>query len=189
MYRVEHSDKLFVPVVVDGLPKMRVATRSSNPDWIKYSFGLGPYKYFKTLENNEETRAFGEMLRKGEPYTTYGIDWDKLAKTENPLPCMWTHARPGPNEDPYLKEFYWPLPETDKIKYIFGFESIESVLSWFYEPELNKYMHEQGFVVVKYRSRHIRHGLRQSIMPCFKPYEAVRIFPLLQIMHPLAMEE
>ena len=156
MYRVEHK---FISGKVFG--------RDFNP---------GPYKIGR-FATDEKQFCFSKInLQKLDKLLALGEPSDKFAKdahgkpVTSPLPPMWKHPRPGPNEDPYLKDFFYKLSPLYKKRYIFGFETMESLYSWFYDDELISLMKNLGFACSKYTSRYITHDLRQSVMSCEREF-------------------
>lgn len=79
-----------------------------------------------------------------------------------------TKRWPSPNVDAGLSKFI-RLPWTEREKYVFGFESMEQLTTWF-SKELRLELFELGFVVRKYKSRQYFVSSKQAV---FIKYEKV----------------
>lgn len=143
--------------------------------------GIGPYTLLKLHDGSHPVWAYANWLfRTGEPIDTYAerFKYDQKQFGNGKLPpALWRHNRPGPVEDPYLREFWLSLPFEDRVQSIFGFAERDDCLKWFNTPGQFEWMAQNGFGLAEYRSKMIRHGLRQSVMPVNKPYELVRFLP------------
>jgi len=124
-----------------------------------------------------------QMFTRGEPAQTYG--WDlgtKFAPDKSPPypPALWHHPKPGPIEDPFLREYWLAAPFVERAQSVFGFPDVEAIQNWFCYSDQLKWLSENGFGIAEYRSKMIKHGLRQSVMLVNQPYEFLGFKPLTE---------
>lgn len=75
----------------------------------------------------------------------------------------WNLRRPNALCDPFLREVYLKNNQNGKLP-IYGFDSVEQLLSWFSKDVMEQILRCEDFHVVKYYSSAVYSGLRQSIV-------------------------
>ncbi len=143
--------------------------------------GIGPYilssNWLPTVKS-----PLAETLRKNEPCELLNYAYDKVVKNGHPLYATWTQPRPGPYEDPYLREWFMALTIHEKLQLAYGFRTKKQIFDWFFDVESIKALAEHQFDVHQYRSKHITHGLRQSVLDVSKPFSRVKVYTLEEIL-------
>lgn len=148
-------------------------------EWI--DLGFGPY----VLANNWIPLArvsLAETLRKNEPCQILNYDYSKVEKNGYPLPAFWSQPRSGPFEDPYLRDWFMALKMEEKLNLTYGFRTKNQIFDWFFDIESVNALINYQFDVHQYRSKHIIHGLRQSVLDISKPFNRVRVYTLNEII-------
>lgn len=96
------------------------------------------------------------------------------------MPVSWRSLTVGPARDPHLREWYLSTYVNNPSKYVFGTCSIEQMKPWINEKTINL-LHDNGFVLRIYKSRHTIEGLRQSVMATDKPYQKLKEFSIKKV--------
>jgi len=150
VYRVEHSRIIF-----NGI-------------------GIGPYTFFRMTLSDivsqcspditiGDIKTCQEYITKYEPYD-YQVKPLGLYKSGKTLPASYRWIRPGPREDPLLREYfkknYLKDPENaasemneswTKEPFVFAFDSVEQFRRWFFcEKELEA-LAKLGFILKPYK--------------------------------------
>lgn len=163
----------------------RFITRRVFPDpydlnsWI--DLGFGPYVLSMNWIPTGRT-PLAEILRKNEPCHLLKYEYSKIEKNGRPLHAMWTQPRPGPNEDPYLRDWFKSLSRFEQLNLAYGFRTKEQIFDWFFDPESIRTLIDYQFDVHQYRSKHVVHGLRQSVMDTSKPFNRIKVYTLGEII-------
>jgi len=158
------------------------------------SYRIGPFTYLNSIfaiENNKKLRTENVIHLKDivsyndSAYTRlYNrfMNFEKY-KSLKRVPACFSLKRPGPNEDPLLREPFSKISKEDKTsgKFPFCFDSIESLKKWFCCPHENKMLRRNGFVITEYRipAKNIITGYHQSVFidcPDNKPIGSISLF-------------
>lgn len=143
--------------------------------------GYGPYTLLKTVDRNHPFWAYGDwILRQGEPetdtYAKFNYKQQNFKAGKLP-PALWKTNRPGPIEDPFLREYWLKLPFEERVQSIFGCATPQECMKWFNRKDEVTWLAQNGFGLAEYRSKKIKHGLRQSVMSVKHPYKFIGFSP------------
>lgn len=149
--------------------------------------GVGPYTLLKTkhgevAKGHPQWRYAEWLMAINEPsadsyYSKF--NYGQKAWTEGRIPpALWKSPTPGPIEDPYLRDYWLALTHEQRVQSVFGFAEAQDFCKWFHTPGLVEWLAQNGFGLAEYRSRMIKHGLRQSTMRVDEPYELMQFLPL-----------
>lgn len=147
--------------------------------WI--DLGFGPYVLGMNWHPGIKS-ALTDILRKNEPCQLLNYDYGKLEKAGRSLHAMWTQPRPGPSEDPYLRDWFRSLSRSEQLNLAYGFRTKEQIFEWFFDVDSIRSLIDHQFDVHQYRSKHIVHGLRQSVVDISKPFNRVKVYTLVEIV-------
>ena len=136
-----------------------------------YQCGIKSLELYDAILKNEPSKS---------PLKFKNKQFDLAFKWLKPLPASWVNLRPGPREDPYLREFWYSLSglNCERTDYIFGFDSMAKLNSWFFDDEERAILNKYDFTIGKYKSKYCIHGYRQSIMPVNKQFIRVGEYAL-----------
>jgi hypothetical protein len=130
-----------------------------------YRLNCSPYSFSRFVFDSELSKFLG----KNEPHER-NIKKFKGRSHTKLLPTSFSWERPGPCEDPILREewlkrkkFRMNLESDPNL--IFGFDSLEQCRSWWFDKEEIFCLGKNGFIVDEYRvkTKFILKGLRQTI--------------------------
>ena len=185
MLRVETRDKLYDVdrkfYITDILSEERTKL-TFKPEYDP--IGFGPFTHLKFLgggsiwplyeSEDEELKRVSHAFAHTElpPKRNGEWTWSHLP------PVYWTHPRPGPIEDPLLREHWLDSSFEDRVHSVFGFSDMETLKTWFSCDIQLEWMTKNGYGISEYKSKNIKHGLRQSVMLVNQPYKLLRFEPL-----------
>lgn len=143
--------------------------------------GYGPYTLLKVMDKEHPVWAYGDwVLRQNEPengvYAKFNVDNSKFVDGKLP-PALWSAARPGPIEDPFLREYWLSLPFDERVHSVFGCATPSDCMKWFSDRNEVVWLAQNGFGLAEYRSKNIKHGLKQSVMSVKHPYKLESFSP------------
>lgn len=102
---------------------------------------------------------------------------DFISEKEHPTapedPVLW------PQIEKKWKQGYWPSKGRDRL--VFGFETPESLQSWFYKEEHIDALETHGFFLIILKGT-VYHGSRQSVLNLSKPHETLLEMPLKEFL-------
>lgn len=128
---------------------------------------LGPYATLKLLSYNKkldymhEYKKLSEYMLKHEPMNSN----PKKKKFANiGLFSTFKDSRPGPREDPYLRDkLSISTQSMFKNLHVYGFDSIEQLNNWFSDSDERKQLHICDFAIGVYYVSERVVGLRQTV--------------------------
>ncbi len=141
----------------------RVEHRTLHYTNINGQIGIGPYFYTNTRAKAEnlppEFQELTEFIRVHEPRALRFNREDVLpGKT---LPTSFNWVRPGPREDPMLRDWFrhtykvrieaTEIGDMSHEPILFGFDSIEQTKRWFFHKKEFDLLKKNGFYIVKRR--------------------------------------
>lgn len=180
---------------------------------IKYALsdiGVGPYRFFSLdvmtairalppQATIEDLKECNELSLRYEPYQ-YHLKPKGQFKPGKTLPASDRWIRPGPREDPllreYLKKNYLVNPEdatsgvNDKFTndpFIFAFDSMEQLNSWFFCEKEKAALNRLGFVIKthKFKSSDVVLGRSQCLCKIRGIYNRANAFlPMITSLVP-----
>ena len=146
VYRVEHLNDLYSKEWFDN----------------EIQFGIGPYIYIQhgTDFMKAKFARLSELLRRNEP-SNANPKKNRLARIG--LFATFVDRRPGPKEDPYLRDKLTFDSKLIENPHMYGFDSMEQLNHWFHDPEEREELDKQGFGIGIYYAREPLVGLRQAL--------------------------
>jgi hypothetical protein len=196
-FRVEHPEfvlfykkDLSAYSIVNSNMYSQLAFHEMNPD-TKAHLNVGPYFFLRSPNEHAAKKNLAiedsdwddwrNSVLKNEPCVTYGIDYNKLVKLNRSLGCLWRHRRPGPSEDPYLREYVSSLKNFNILHHFCCCQDIQKIKEWFFDVDENRFLSKYGFKISEYRGYGI-HGLRQSLIDCRKPTYEINTYEIEEFL-------
>jgi hypothetical protein len=88
---------------------------------------------------------------------------DKGILPQGRIPKAYSKARPTPNDDKNLAPAWNALPDFMREIYVFGFQALDMVFSWFNLPEEVEFFRLNGYKLAVYETTEIIQGSKQAI--------------------------